>query len=457
MLNRIFMFLFIMIVSVQGTAKAEEYIVKFRNDISVLLSKNEVELEPLLPDEGIYVTNNIEQIDNDLLEYIEPNYEVKLFDTYDYSEIIEEPEHSITGIRNMWEIGAYGKDIKIGVIDSGCNAYGELGSNLCVGYNMIDENEDTSDHIGHGTAVSGVIAVKYGFKTIIGTAPKAKIVPIKFMDKNTDGVITGGTTKQLAGAIIKAVDDFDCDIINLSCGTLDTQTLEYAVNYALSKGVTIVAAVGNAGTDEKNYPASYKGVIGVGSVGADKQHSEFSNVNDSVFICAPGENIDILDREDLSVNNYGTSFSAPYVSGIIADMLSIDPSLTPDTIKNIIKQSAEDLGEAGWDTKYGHGLIRADKITDLMLKGQYIYISDIDLCEVDNYYEIRLRAVDGAEIPQCYFVRYEDGILCDISSVFEKNDNNIYIIRICADDSSSYKAFFWDNKMKPIYEIKQIW
>ena len=100
--------------------------------------------------------------------------------------------------------------------------------------------------------------------------------------------------------------------------------------------------------------------------------------------------IDIIYGTDQYGQSSGTSFSAPYVSGIIANMLEIDPKLCLSDIIDIISMTAEDLGRQGYDEMFGYGLVRADRIAEYMLKGMKIYTSGFDLCPEDDCYEVRL-------------------------------------------------------------------
>lgn len=348
----------------------------------------------------------------------------------------------------MWNIGVYGKGVRVGVIDSGCNAHEALAGNLEDGADFSG-GSNTDDRIGHGTSVCGVIAARYGFD-VIGTAHKARIVPLKFIDTDKNGIVIGGTVSRLANAIVSAVDDFDCDIINMSCGTTDSYTLKTAVDYAASKNVIMIAAVGNNGTSGYNYPASYDNVIGVGSVNDEKEHSSFSNINDSVFITAPGEHIKVARSSDRYGQNSGTSFSAPYISGVVANMLEINPGLTLTEITDIFSLTSEDLGDEGYDVLFGYGLVRADRIADYMLGGYSCYTPGIDLCSEDNCFEVRFRTGSDTQ-PTFIFAEYNYGALEDISLTKEHISDNVFMLRLPHSDGI-YKYFVWNSLdgMEPV-------
>lgn len=427
--------------------ESREYIVKLKDTIQLLSENTEADLEPLIPKLGLYTTKNINDLDADLFEFVEEDAPVELFDTYDYGPIITQQEYAITGIKNVWDIGVYGKGIRVGVIDSGCNQHQYLANNLCEGANFANDSNEITDNIGHGTAVCGIIGAEYGNGKLIGIAHKSDIVPLKFIDKDSEGNTIGGTTKRLVSAIISAVDDYNCDIINMSCGTIDSHTLKSAIDYAVSKEVAIVAAVGNDGSSKYNYPAAYDNVIGVGAVNDNKQHSSFSNINDSVFVTSPGENINILSGISSTSANSGTSFSAPYVSGIVASMLSIKPELTVQETMNVIAETSEDLGDDGYDEIYGYGLIRADNIIDYMLSECECFVSEVDECSEDGMSEVRFRF--KADKKNVYFAEYIDNVLNQLDATAKRIGDNTYMLRLQPNHGGMFRYFVW-NGMQPV-------
>ncbi len=427
----------------QNCASAREYIVKVKNAGIISLMSCCDDLKPLAPELGLYTTSDISNAD--MFEYAEEDAPVELFDTYDYSGVLTYGQYMITGIKSMWDIGVYGQGVRVGVIDSGCKAHIALAGNLREGANFaVDDSDDTNDNIGHGTAVCGIIGAGYGLNKCIGAAHKTEIIPLKFIDCDEDGNTIGGTTARLAKAIIAAADDFDCDVINMSCGTIESNTLKIAVDYAVSKGIIVVAAVGNNGSDKLNYPAAYDSVIGVGSVNDKKERSSFSNTNDSVFVTAPGENINILSGMEKETTDSGTSFSAPCVSGIIADMIEINPELTADSVMNILIETSEDLGEDGYDTQYGFGLVRADNIIGYMLSGCECFVSRIDLCSADGFNEVRFR-IGEMNKPAMMFTAYSNGVMTYINMDSQCVADGIYMLRLPKTDKTEYKCFVWQS------------
>ena len=145
------------------------------------------------------------------------------------------------------------------------------------------------------------------------------------------------------------------------------------MSHAEEKGVILVAAAGNApsgstGNDPVLYPAGYETVIGVGSVDREKTVSYFSYQNDSVYITAPGQGLYGLGIASGTtyVTGQGTSYAAPMVSAAAALALSIKPELTPAEFRALLRDTAEDLGEPGWDKVYGHGFLNIGGLLEVL-------------------------------------------------------------------------------------------
>ena len=167
---------------------------------------------------------------------------------------------------------------------------------------------------GHGTMTSGIVHL---------VAPTAMIMPLKAF--NADGT---GTLSDILRATYYAVQH-DANVINMSFDFLKTsQELNRAVNFANQNGVICVASAGNDSKDEKVYPAAYTTlVMGVASTNNNDQRSSFSNYGqDLVWVAAPGEGVISAYPYGTYAAGWGTSFSAPFVSGGAALIRSVVPS-----------------------------------------------------------------------------------------------------------------------------------
>lgn len=236
------------------------------------------------------------------------------------------------------------------------------------GWNFVSKNNNPKDAAGHGTHVAGIAAAAANNSNgIAGIAWNSKIMAIKVLNDNgigTDGDIIDG---------IRYAADNGAKIINLSFGQLSSSdSLDEAVQYAYNKGCIIVAAAGNDGVSNFEYPASFNNVISVASTDKNNQRSSFSNFNNMVDVCAPGGDGEPSDRGDIYScvpgNSYGyrngTSMSVPLVSGLAALHLYKNPSWTNTQVVNQIINTADDLGTAGRDDYFGFGKINVARALD---------------------------------------------------------------------------------------------
>jgi hypothetical protein len=170
---------------------------------------------------------------------------------------------------------------------------------------ILDRNRSSiPSAFGHGTMVAGLVHL---------VAPTAKLMPVKVF--SGDGT---ATLSNVVSGIYWAVDH-GADVISMSFdSTQSSSELKKAIDYANSSGVICVAAVGNDGEQNPSvFPAGYLSeVIGVASTNNQDIRSAFSNYgNTLVDVAAPGEGVVTLYPGNNYAEGWGTSFSAPLVSG----------------------------------------------------------------------------------------------------------------------------------------------
>ncbi|MFI0481903.1 S8 family serine peptidase [Actinomadura sp. 9N215] len=259
-----------------------------------------------------------------------------------------------------------GRGVKVAVVDSGVTpANKQLAGQVLKGADVTGTG--AADCLGHGTWVAGIIAAKQGVTPFAGVAPDAKIIPIKFAAQ-AQNVDSG-----LAAKGIDAAVRLGADIINVSTQSLgDDPRLRKSVENALARGIVVVAAAGNI--DPKNgkmpglmYPSAYPGVISVGAVDQNRQVSAFSNPSTPVSVIAPGKDIVTTAPDgNYAVAEQGTSFAAPFVSGLAALIEEAHPNLTPAQVRQRIEGTAEGNKGAG----SGHGMINpVEAITAVNVQG----------------------------------------------------------------------------------------
>jgi thermitase len=200
---------------------------------------------------------------------------------------------------------------------------------------MVDDKEHAA--FGHGTMVAGIIHL---------VAPTAQIMPLKSF--NADG---SGFSSDVLRAIYYAAQN-DANVVNMSFSyTTSSAELQRACEFAANKGLILVASAGNGGKKMVVYPAALSVVMGVGSTTNDDVRSSFSNYGTPpVWVGAPGEGIVTLYPFGAYAAGWGTSFSAPFVSGTAALFISVS--------KPNESQAASAVANAKWiSTDFGNGRV----------------------------------------------------------------------------------------------------
>lgn len=335
----------------------ESIISSFENNQSVGIKMNSVEeLEAVIKGQGI--SKKELDVSEDHLAYMHKIPSDPLYTSHQWNL-------RKINMEKVWDYNTSHRDIIVAVVDSGVTPHFDMknvinGADLSSGRIKEDRYPGEYSYDGgyHGTAVAAGIASQHNSYGIAGLNPNIKIMGVKVFADGAD--ITPSST--IAAGITWAVDN-GADLVNLSVGTeFGSTALRLAVDYAKSKGVLLVASSGNEGLLNKiSFPAAYDEVLAVGSTNSyNDQVSRFSNQGNQMDLVAPGESI-ILPNIIRGEGNYallnGTSFSAPMVSGAASILFGTYPDLTPDEVKIILKESARDLYQTGWDKTSGYGLL----------------------------------------------------------------------------------------------------
>ncbi len=229
---------------------------------------------------------------------------------------------------------------------------------------LTDADEVPEDEVGHGTHVSGIIAAT-GIEMDEGVCPGCKIMPVRVLAtmKSGNKVVGAGIIDNINTGIKNAVDN-GADIINMSLGIKHEGgglPHEDVIKYAISKNVTIVAASGNDGTNEKYYPGALPGVIAVGAVDDLGNVTNFTSYGANITVVAPGLNIYSSYTQNTYAFASGTSQASPFVCGTIGLLKSYakqkGKNLDNDTIRYILKQTSDKTDSHLRNEKAGYGLI----------------------------------------------------------------------------------------------------
>lgn len=310
-------------------------------------------------------------------ELAQPNYVRRMALTPNDSLYSQQWALSKINAPSAWDITTGSSGIIVAVVDTGIDTgHPDRPQNLLLGADYIaDPTGNTpvsGDPQGHGTHVSGIVAARMNNGTgVAGVAPGVSLMAVRVLDAGGSG-----TTDITAKGITYAADH-GAKIINLSLSGYDSSSAEeYAINYAYGKGALVIAAAGNCyegGTDcdyktnPRMYPAASLHVVAVAATDKNDGHAWYSETGDYVDLAAPGgtssyyASLGILSTcksSDYCVKA-GTSMAAPYVAGVAALVWSVNPSLTPDQVEAIMRQSAVDLGTAGRDDTFGYGRVDA--------------------------------------------------------------------------------------------------
>src|SRR6266446_9602671 len=168
---------------------------------------------------------------------------------------------------------------------------------------------------GHGTMVMGIIHL---------VAPTAQLMPLKAF--RSDGT---ASLSDILHAIYYGVQN-GANVINMSFDTKTSSAeLQKALDYANQQGVICAASAGNDGMQEIVYPAAFQSdVMGVASTTDQDTRSSFSNYGNAiVWVAAPGESIVSTYPFNTYAAGWGTSFSAPFVSGAAALLHNLNPAI----------------------------------------------------------------------------------------------------------------------------------
>ncbi|ASP40987.1 peptidase S8 [Bacterioplanes sanyensis] len=306
---------------------------------------------------------------------------------------------------------ATGDGVTVAVLDTGYLPHEDLMANILPGYDMISDEFVSVDGDGrdgdatdpgdfmakgecgddyppqdypsswHGTHVAGTVAaVTDNGVGVAGVAFNAKVVPVRVLGK------CGGYTSDIADGIVWAAggtvegipaNRHPAQVINMSlggggaCGDITQQ----AINFARSKGTTVVVAAGNSQSNADNFtPGNCDGVINVAANNINAGTAWYSNTGTTVDVTAPGGEWSIVNdpngvlstdnageqgaEADAYLTKQGTSMAAPHVAGVAALMYEKKPDITPDELE----QALMDTTKAMTDNCVGcgTGIVDAD-------------------------------------------------------------------------------------------------
>ncbi|HEY9101983.1 S8 family serine peptidase [Chitinimonas sp.] len=257
------------------------------------------------------------------------------------------------GASSAWDT-ATGNGVTIAILDSGVDGtHPDLAAQMVPGWNMINNNSDTADVNGHGTAVAGAAAATANNAAgVAGVAYGAKIMPVRIADANAYAYWS-----DVANGLTWAADH-GAKVANISyVGVSGSAAVQSAAQYLRNKGGETVVCAGNNNIDEGIAPSDT--MISVAATDANDAKTSFSSYGSFVDIAAPGINIWTTQRGGTYGQWWGTSIASPITAGVVAAMMSAKPGISPAQLENLLFSTAQDLGTAGKDVYFGWGRVNA--------------------------------------------------------------------------------------------------
>jgi subtilisin family serine protease len=245
-----------------------------------------------------------------------------------------------------------GGPIKIAVIDTGVDAsHADLAANLLPGWNFFNNNADTTDTANHGTFMAGTIAAVTNNRLgVAGMCWGCKVVPLKVSNSSN------GALEINVVAALNYARDNGIRIAVISYPVTGIPAVETAAEAFVAAGGTIFVAAGNDGLLITTIANSPHMMTMSGSSTMDGIFS-YSNTGPHVDLAAPWFTTSTAPGGYGS--NAGTSFAAAYAAGTAALVKTVNPNCAGTALMNLLQQSSDDLGTAGFDNKYGWGRLNA--------------------------------------------------------------------------------------------------
>jgi len=250
--------------------------------------------------------------------------------------------------------------VRVGIIDTGIDYnHPDLTENIRGGINTLDGYpwQQYMDDYGHGTHIAGIIGSTGANARLIGINPAVDFYIVKAFDKRGKGNLSD---------IIQGLDwlaQNQVEVINMSFSTMETNnTFQRAIHYLEGRGVVMVAAAGNDGkSNSVDYPARFSEVIAVSATDRQDMLAKFSSTGPEVDFCAPGVDIPSAWLNGGYELKSGTSFAAPHLAGVAADLLNYYGFMPPAKVKELMVGGAVRISNLG-KTQQGAGMVELPRI-----------------------------------------------------------------------------------------------
>ncbi len=254
---------------------------------------------------------------------------------------------------DAWDVTTGNSGLIVAVLDTGVDSnHPDLAPHMIPGWNTYDNNSNTADVYGHGTAVAGTIAATTdNYDGVSSLVWNCLIMPIRISDPS------GWATYTDAAEGLTWAADHGARVANISYEMSTSSAVASAAQYFQNRGGVVTISAGNSAAYLSNSDNPY--VLTVSATDPSDNLASWSNQGTLIDVSAPG--VDIYTT--FAGGGYGpisgTSFSAPITAGVAALVLSANPGLSGSQAQSVIKRTADDLGTSGWDAAYGYGRLNA--------------------------------------------------------------------------------------------------
>jgi len=341
--------------SIFAESQEDQYLIEFKSDIDQsAITDNGGKVVNVFNEIGVVTASLTKQVAKELekeesILYIEEDGHIQA-----NSQTINWGYSELNMPSNIAQIPD-SEGIKVGIFDSGIDLdHPDL--NVMGGKSFIPGTVSYDDDYGHGTSVAGIVSAINNDIGTLGVSSHVDLYSEKVLDSYGDGRYSN-IIKGLEWAI-----EQDLDVVNMSFGgPSESKALRKALKEAEKNGILLVASAGNEGIDESQkstitFPAAYKSVIAVGSADQSLTRSYFSSYGKELEVMAPGEEL-YTTAIDGYTHVSGTSFAAPYVTGLSALLLGENESLDIKEVRKTIQSTSTHLGD---EDLYGKGLINVE-------------------------------------------------------------------------------------------------
>ena len=280
-----------------------------------------------------------------------------------------------------WEISQGDQKVRIVIHDSGVDIdHPDLISNMDEGWDFDNGDANASNnHSAHGTACAGIAAARTNKVGVTGVAPFCRIVPLR-----AAGALLSSTWAKTFEWAAKQGNVISCSFSLGKSNTVSKAIHKVVKQAGGGNGVPIFCATGNDGKSAADFPANHPDTIGVGASNNLDERSSYSQIAPGLDFLAPsdGGTLGIETTDNVGKFGYnpqgdyckayggsafsGTSAATPLAAGVAALLLSVDPNLTTEDVRRIMRLSCDRIdwlnakydGD-GFSRDYGYGRINA--------------------------------------------------------------------------------------------------